>query len=381
MGSYSYGESKGDIFLHHMHSRTSSFINELVKGSEGCSLDDYVEENFYGGSKPGNHFIDYFSFRKAVDKNINLIFNDTTHRIKEDRSYDEVYKKVKKESGEFRKFEKHVYFEIGGKEAVIINSSEVNVTDKGSNKSHFTVTGLDMGYEDFGDLSLEGLTDLAKEAEITSVAHPYLPVYHTGKELLYSFLEKTNKDEFRAGINYSTGYFKIGNMLSRGEIQKYLPTKKLVGLLGDKILPETIYEQLIVEETVTELAEKYGLPLIPETDGHSLAPERLQGTCILENTVMDELSEGKLPVEKLLDFKVVDYGYGGLTFPGFIRSFPGVMPFWNYREGSEKNLFQKILSPVFNYYPEEFREDFEESLKSLKNTSFEDLAEKSREVN
>ncbi len=375
------GSEKEDILLHHMHSMSSSYGEKLVEEEYDGekSFNDFIEDVYKNGNFEGNHFMDYFQIRKSVDKDINLIFNDTTHHIKEDKSYDFLYEKVKEENGEFRKFDKHVYFEVNGKEAAVINSSEVEVSDYGHERSHFTVTGLEMGYEEYNDITLDQLTDLAKEAEMTSVAHPYMPFFQTGKELLYGFLEETKKGDFEAAINYATGYFPLGNILTRGEIQKYNPLKKFIDGKTEK-LPKFLSEQLIIDEDLKDLAEKYDLPLIPEIDGHSMVPKKLQGSALLKDSAMKELREGDFPSEKIFDVELVDYGKKGISMPEFLRMYSEVFPGFKYEKGSKKGLKEKILSPIFNYYPEEYKEDFYKSLESLKDVSVEDIRENSYDI-
>ncbi len=369
-----------DLFGHHMHSVSSSY-NSNKKFKESFDYDNIQEflDDFYQEKEElpeGNHFVDYFEIRKKVPESINLVMNDTTHEVNEDRSYDELYRKVKEEGGEFRKFDKHIYFEIDDKEAVVINSAEVGVGNHGHDESHFTVTGLEMGYEEYDTFTMDELSDFAKEAEITSVAHQYLPLFHTGKEVLYEFLEETKKKDFRAGINYSTGYFKLGNKLARGEIQKYNPLNGFFDRFSDK-LPDFLVEQLRVEKDIVELAEEYDLPLIPEIDAHSIIPEKFQGAGVLKESVMEDFKEGKFPADELLETDVLDYGNKEISVFEFIRMYSDVFPGWNYEKGNKKGIKEKILSPVFNYYPQEHKEDFEKSIKSLEEMDVEEIKENS----
>ena len=382
LSNYDIPERRIDVFGHHMHGKTSSY-GEVVQDqdTDKYSLQDFIEGNYGEEGEPVkglNHVTDYVEIRKKVPKEINLLMNDTPHFHREEELYDDIYRKVEEEGGEFRKFDKHIYFEIDGKEAVVINSSEVGVTDRGYRNRHFTVTGLEMGYEEYADMSLDELTDLAKEAEITSPCHPFMPMFQTGKELLYGFLEETRKGEFDAAINYSTGYFPLGNELTRGEYQKYFSF--LENLAGDNIqkLPEVIREQLRVEKTVTELAEEYDLPILPEIDSHAVVPEKLEGFGVLEEPAMKDFREGRFPAEKLKSSKIINYGFReGTSVREFFQSFGEVVPGWDFTEGSLKGLRKKLMPKILNYPKKDFEESFEKSLESLEDMDIDEVVENS----
>ena len=380
LSNYDVPERRIDVFGHHMHGPSSNW-GEVVQDGE---TDIYNHREFADGSygEEGvpqiglNHVTDYVEIRKNVPKEINLIMNDTPHFHREEELYDEIYRKVKEEDGEFRKFDKHIYFEIDGKEAVVINSSEVGVTDRGYRNRHFTVTGLEMGYEEYADMSLDELTDLAKEAEITSVCHPFMPMFQTGKELLYGFLEETRKEDFDAAINYSTGYFPLGNELTRGNYQKYF--NFLEDLAGEKIqkLPEIIREQLRVEKSVTELAEEYDLPLLPEIDSHAVIPEKLEGFGVLEEPAMKDFREGRFPADKLKRSKIIKYGFREGTSVGeFFQSFGEAIPGWDFTEGPMQGIRRKVMPKILNYPKKDFEDSFERSLESLGDMDIDEVVE------
>ncbi|MFW6024759.1 MAG: hypothetical protein ACOCRX_00300 [Candidatus Woesearchaeota archaeon] len=369
------GTDSIDLFAHHMHGEPSSYGEMILNHrTNEKSLRDYINyiDTQNRPIKGINHNLDYVEIRKHVPEEFNLIFNNTSHFCKQEYLSDILYNEIKDEGGKFEKFPKHLYFELDGKKAVVINSSEVGVSDFGYDNRHFTVTGLDCGYEEYVDMSLDELIDLGKEAEITSPSHPYLPTYTIGKEFLYNFLETSKKEGITSALNYSTGYFPIANKISQGKIQKHFTFLEFISDLD--ILPSSIVEHLRIEQDIIELANEYDVPLLPELDGHSVLTKKCDGYGVLKNSAVDDFMRGDFPKDKLFDFEIIRYGKNeGITLFEFIKNFSDIVPGWNYDEGIAKSLRKRIMPEILNYSKKDYKKSFEKNLHTLDEMNLEEV--------
>ena len=363
-----------DIFGHHMHGETSSY--GILKDEKNYkNINNYLE-TLKKEDRPIqgiNHVIDYVKLREAVPKEFNLIFNDTPHLCKERKLNDIIYNDIKKKGGFYREFPKHIYFEIDGKKAVVINSSEVTVKNKDKGFSEFTVTGLKQGYQDYNSITLDELIDLSKEAEITSPSHPYMPLLSTEEETLYDFLDNVKKEEdINGALNYSTGYFSLLNKISRGDFHAKLGS--LEKIINNDFFPKKLKDSISRKKDVVSLAREYNLPLLPEVDSHAFIPNRLEGFGVLKSSVMEDFEKGDFPTKKLFDSEIICYkNKEGISFKDFTKTFSDIYPGWNYEKGPFKKLREKLNRKFLNYSYNDYKEVFEESLNSLNEMDIDEV--------
>jgi len=352
-------EETVDLFLDHTHTdRSNEYMDELQDVDELTA---------------NNHRIDYLAIRDKVPEDINVIFNRTEHHATDTDFYDELREEVEELGGEFKEFERHVYWELDGKEAAIINSVEASVEDK---DTHILLNGLPINDGEYYELSEDKLYQEAQEAEWIAPAHSFLP-YSNFYDRLDEFLGQAAEDDgIRPALGYTTGYSPTWNLLARGEIQKYVPDfvydglSTIAGLFSDE-WEELIADQKHIERSVYDVqeeAEERGIPLpfVPELDLHVVVPDRLEGTAVLEETAMDDLKDGELPTGKLLDTKVLRYSplLEGMTFRDQAHTIPDRIP------GYDKEMW-----PSLPRTEQEFKGIFESSLEGLEEMNVEEIRE------
>lgn len=299
------------------------------------------------GYPSGNHHAAYVPFVRNLSDNINVVFTRTDHWQSSKDFYHRLAVEVDRNGGEFRWFKRHIYFEVDGTQAAVINGVEASVR---THKQHVVVCGLPIEDErEFHNLSEREFFTVARKAEWTAPAHPFLPGRRGfSDELLESLFDTAQgSDGFTIAIGYMTGYTPRLNMLARGMLRP---------LQGKSVLT---------------YAKEYDIPVIPELDWHVAVPERLAGVGIIRNdSVMDRLRGGEVSTDQLLNTQVVTYhkeGQEGMKPMRFIASFPLSLPLYH------TGVYDRFLP----YAKEEFEAIRDESLASISAISERKLLENS----
>jgi hypothetical protein len=296
-------EQSATLFLNHTHTPYSNDITGR-----------------HNDQRDLNHHTDYIEITEQLPEDIDIVYNRTEHIETETDLYDDIQEEVEEKGGEYRQFDRHAWFEIDGTEAAIINSVEASVEDS---NNHYTINGLPIEDDEYSEISEEELYQAARDAAWTAPAHPFVPEFQLPDGQLDRFYEAAEEKDFTAAINYSTGYSPLVNRLAQGRTDPLIGAVETVrGLFGG----ETDEAE---DQDVQTYADEHDIPIVPEYDTHAAIPERLDGAGVLGD-VMEDLREGELPVEELLDADVLSYdgpGSEGLSWKRFIRSFPGSAPF------------------------------------------------------
>ncbi len=289
------------LFLNHTHTSYSNDITERHKDERDL-----------------NHHTDYIEITERLPEDINIVYNRTEHIETETDLYDEIKDEIEERGGEYRQFERHAWFELEGTEAAIINSVEASVEES---KNHYTINGLPIEDNEYSDINEKELYEAAKDAAWTAPAHPFVPEFQLPDNQLRRFYETAEEEGFTTAINYSTGYSPLVNHLAQGKTDPVIGVVETVrGFLGG--------DQDTTDEDIHSYARDHDVPIVPEYDSHAAFPQKLDGAGVLEDA-MDDLREGDLPVEEILDADVLSYGgpgREGLSWKRFILSFPGTAP-------------------------------------------------------
>ncbi len=342
------------LFINHIHTEESD-----KRMSENTGIWNYGDFN---------HSADPLKIIEKLPENIDVVFNLTEHWKSSIEKYKKMEERIKEKGGSFEFYDRHVTLELDGKRAVIINSVELSVEN---NNFHFMLCGMPLKEDkNFFQLSFEELMQEAEKAEFAAPAHPFTPHYKIPDEMLNKFYRESKNRGIPTFIGFSCGYTKFFNRLSHG---KYRRTHDFInGTI--KMRFKEVFNGLNPNkkpENLISLSEKYEVPIVSEMDVHSILPEKLNGAGVIGKEVIDELFEGEINPEKILNDEILlwENVREGLTWKQFFETFPGILPFY------QNNIYRRFLP----YTREEFRKKFYDSCESLENISSEKIIENSRE--
>ncbi len=300
------------LFLHHTHTSKSNILESdvpyLKEQGESPTPSDLAEDvdktfdNPLDDSQWMSHRGDYMELAEALPDDISFVATRTEHYATDPTYYNDLQAAVEERNGTYETHDAHATFQLPGKEPhVIINGAELSVEDR---TNHYTLVGYPLDDDRvLYNLSADDLYEEARNVDgWASPAHPFIADYEISGDQLNNFFDEADDcDNITAAINYTTGYWWPANKLARGE-------------LGS-------------DRSVYDYADTYNVPFIPELDHHSALPNELQGVGQVDDTVIDKLWDGDLPVDDLLDADIVSNrpGFEGLTMRQMLRTYPDII--------------------------------------------------------
>lgn len=287
------------LLFHHTHTADS---NRFEKEVRGLRID--------------SHATDYVTLVDRLPEGQDALFIKTDHWKTEPEYFDRLETRIESKGSKLTRFDTHVYFELEGSRAAIINGVEAAVERQ---QNHLTICGLPLeSNETYTVLNIEDLAELAADAAWIAPAHIGMPFHHIPPNLMESVCELSTRSEITLAIGYTTGYFQRYNQISRNEI----PTRT----------------------SVQEYARRFELSLLPELDLHAVVPEGFSGCGVVDPSVMDELRAGEIPVAKILraDLFRPSGCYHGTTMRQFLHNYATFVPFIEGISNSEQ-LFEQSL--------------------------------------
>ncbi len=342
------------LFVNHIHTEESD-----KRMSEKEGIWNYGEFN---------HSSDLLKIIEKLPENIDIVFNLTEHWGSNNKKYKKMEKRIVEKGGSFDYHDRHVTLELEGKRAAIINSVELSVEHT---NSHFLICGLPLDNDrNFFQLSFEEFIKEAEKAEFAAPAHPFTPHYKVPDRMLNRFYEETVTKGIPTFIGFSSGYTKFFNRVSHGKYRRVHDFFNGVAKLRFKEFLNSLNPWKKPENLIS-ISKKYDVPIVSEMDVHSILPQKLNGAGLIEKETIDELFEGNINTEKILNNEILlwDDVREGLSWKQFFETFPGLLFF--YQHG--------FYRPFLPYTEDEFKEKFYESCKSLENISSEGLVKNSRD--
>lgn len=271
------------ILVHHTHPESPLYP----------SAEDKTEKMDHDGC------LYYDEFVEAVPDSYDVVFTKTDHWVPRTELYGRLKDKIKEKGGYTEQFDRHLYGELSGSRFAVINGVEASVEEK---DQHFTLNGLKIGEEKkYKNLSLEELYEESREAQLVCPAHPLTPGVSTPDRILEEFLEHSEEEDYEVGIEVAKGYSSAFNLLSLG-----------------------LHRKIVGKRSLFDYSEDYDVPLIPETDWHAYIPRDLKGTAELAPDTIEALSQGVIPVEKLLDSDFDPMDFRGLSVSDHLESYPRI---------------------------------------------------------
>ncbi len=303
-----YRDGRAVAAFMHLHTPYSSRAERDVRGVEVI-----------------NHHVAPRDIIDTAPAGVDLLFGPSDHVRSSPDLYDDLDGWLADRDGHLDVFDTHAYGELDDTRFAFWNGIEATVD---GNDAHFGVYGIPPREEvtlyDLPDV--DALYDEAKAAgaDLVVANHPHLPLFGTPDEHWKGFLDASRSTDIASGVEYSTGYNDIGNLVSRG---------------------------LFADEPVTETARGNGLYLVPGLDAHDTLPPRYEGVGVLPGHHMDGLASPGVDTDVMLDDMQVA-GYTPWTAEGlgtgipplktvrggleFLRTYADVLPAWNTRNAVDR---------------------------------------------
>lgn len=276
--------SRDTFLFHHTHTADSNRFEREVRG---VHID--------------SHATDYIEIVRRLPAGQHAIFVKTDHWKTDSAYFNRLESNLEALGAELRHFDTHVYFDVDGSHAAIINGVEAAVNRQ---EYHITICGVPLDEcKTYGTLDFEALREVAVEAGWIAPAHIGMPFHRYPPELIESICELARQPDIEVALGYTTGYFPLYNKLSRNEVPLRVPVRKH--------------------------AERYEIPLLPELDLHAVIPEGFSGCGIVDTSAMDSLEDGELPVDALLSADLFRPGgcRNGVSSRQFFQNYSAFVPF------------------------------------------------------
>jgi hypothetical protein len=271
------------LLFHHTHTPDSNRFEREVRG---LPID--------------SHTTDYVELASRLPDGQDAVFVKTDHWKTSPKYFDRLASRLDSRDSELTRHDAHVYFELTGSRVAIINGVEAAVARQ---RNHVTICGVPLETrETYTTLDLQGLEDVAADAAWIAPAHVGMPFHHISPSLMEAICELAAAPNVEVALGYTTGYFPLYNRIARNEI----PARTSVGAH----------------------AEAFDLSLLPELDLHTAVPEGFSGCGVVQNSVIDALRDGHLPVSDILraDLFRPTGCHSGITVRQFLHNYAVFVP-------------------------------------------------------
>jgi len=289
-----------DVFLFY-HTHTSS-SNQFEQDIRELNID--------------SHATDYIALTKRLPEGKDAIFVKTEHWKTDPNYFDRLASRLESEGSSLSRHEAHVYFELDGSRVAIINGVEAAVDKQ---RNHITICGVPLDWnKTYTTLNLKELNELARRVAWIAPAHIGMPFHHYSPTLMESVCELSTSPDINVALGYTTGYFPLYNKLARNE----LPTRV----------------------DVHEYADQYGISLLPELDLHTVVPEGFSGCGVNYGSVINDLQEGCIPVNEILDTDLFEPSScrKGISVWQFIHNYAPFVPFFDGAVNHERWFHESL---------------------------------------
>lgn len=288
------------LLFHHTHTPDSNRYEQEIRGV-----------------KIKSHATSYLEIVNRLPENCNAIFIKTDHWKTSPEYFDRIEDELHSKNTGLTRFESHVYFELDGTRAAIINGVEAAVE---SQNNHITICGLPLENErTYETLQFTDLENVARDAAWIAPAHIGMPFHHVPTDLMESICGLSSDSSIEVALGYTTGYFPMYNRISRNEI----PFRTSVG----------------------EYADRFDLNVLPELDIHAVVPDGFAGCGLVETAAIDALRNGDIPVEEIFDSDLFTPGgyQRGIRVDQFLRNYATFIPLYGNGNVSFEELFETSL--------------------------------------
>jgi hypothetical protein len=324
------------LFINHFHTEKSTeYVREITEEPEWKGI---------------NHLGDPMKILKKLDEGQNAVIVLTEHyRTNGEKFFEKLGEDVEEIGGDYELNDRSLMMEHERSKVAIINGVEASYKRR---DTHIVIAGLPIeDEEEYYNLDIEELSRVLEDAAYAHPAHPFLGDFGMDMEELDEVCETIKDSPTKLFIPYTYAYpFNIDRN-ARGETDS--------------------------EIDVRELAERYGAPLIVEHDHHVHLPSSLGGIGLLNDRAINELEEGRVPVDEIKDMRIIQPTkldtFRDLFRAG--RTFADQLP--NYIEWER---FWKILTfPYGREDMEELRDKYYAA--ELNDLDMEELRARSRRLN
>lgn len=272
------------ILFNHTHTQDSNRFEAEVRGLDINS-----------------HATDYVEVVRRFPEGLDAVFVKTDHWKTDPAFFERIRSRLTDLGVTMERYETHVCFEIGGSVGAIINGVETSLL---SERRHVTIGGLPVSdAEVYHDVSVDQLVEVGASAGWIAPAHVGIPFHGIPRTLLDDLFAEVASADVSAALGYTTGYFPLYNRLARNEIP--------------------------FRDSVSDLADEYGVSLVPELDLHGVLPHGLSGCGVLDAAVVERLREGALPTSDILAADLLRPAgcRRGLTVRQVVRNYGPFVPF------------------------------------------------------
>lgn len=329
-----------ELLFYHTHTEESNRTVGEYMGSEKATE---------------NHYADYATLVNELSDDIDPVIVRTEHIEKKASEDTESFHQwfeddIEELGGQLEHHDTHITGVLGENRFAVIDGVEGTFKEP---DSHILLCGVPREEEvNAWNLSNEELYSMSEELAWTGL--PHWNIMSPSLEEKESILQESERNsDLDIAISHTTGYGSPMNELVNGAFPS--------------------------QTGVDEYAEEYGASLIPELDWHTTLPYKLDGVGVIEDGSIDELSEGEIPVDSILDCDIVEYGHLQEQTCGAVHdswrfgttlAAPSLR-IEDYFKGASRELYRKF-APVED---EDYRSLAESSVKHATDVSIDDLQE------
>ncbi|MFB6099867.1 MAG: hypothetical protein ABEK16_01210 [Candidatus Nanohalobium sp.] len=329
-------ETRNTLFLHHFHTEKSTdYVNELTEEPEWKGI---------------NHLGDPVKILEKLGEGQKAVIVLTEHyRTNREGFFRELGEEAEELGGSYELNERSLVMEHEDSKVAIINGVEASYRRR---DSHLVLVGLPLREEkEYYNIEGEELSEVLEDAAFAHPAHPFLGEFGMDMEELEEVCETIKESSAELFIPYTYAYPVNIDRNARGETDS--------------------------EINVQRLAEKYDAQMIVEHDHHVHLPSGLGGIGLLEDSAIEKLESGEIPLGEIKDMKVIEPTKLD-TFQDLFRAgrtYADQLP--NYMEW--KGLWKRLTFPYGREELKELRDRYYSA--ELEDLDMDELRKRSRKLN